>query len=79
MSLNIIEIIMTNYILTRKEAAEELNISVRSIDRYIKSWKLRSKKIGKTVHVHQDDILNLSWFWEKSKKNVIIIEEKKIL
>jgi len=28
---------MANYILTRKDAAEELDISVRSIDRYIKS------------------------------------------
>jgi excisionase family DNA binding protein len=32
------------YKLTRKEAADLLNISTRSIDRYIKSGKIRTKK-----------------------------------
>ncbi len=48
------------YKLTRQEAAENLNISTRSIDRYIKSWKIRAKKDWKIVYVHQDDINNLT-------------------
>jgi predicted site-specific integrase-resolvase len=32
------------YKLTRKEASELLNMSTRSIDRYIKSGKIRIKK-----------------------------------
>ena len=66
---------MANYILTRKEAAENLDISVRSIDRYIKSWKLRSKKKWKTVYVHKDDIYNLKW-GDFVKKQIIITKEE---
>jgi predicted site-specific integrase-resolvase len=35
---------MDLYRLTRQEAADELDISVRSIDRYIKTGKIRSEK-----------------------------------
>jgi predicted site-specific integrase-resolvase len=35
---------MDLYTLTRQEAADKLEISVRSIDRYIKSGKIRSEK-----------------------------------
>jgi excisionase family DNA binding protein len=42
---------MSMYKYTRQEAAEMLNISTRSVDRYIKSGKLRSKKEGKIVFV----------------------------
>ena len=45
------------YKLTRKEAAELLNISTRSIDRYIKSGKIRTKKDWKVVCVNDEDIL----------------------
>jgi len=65
---------MANYTFTRKDAAEELDISVRSIDRYIKSWKIRSKKKWKTVYVHQEDIINMKW-WENIKKQIIITDE----
>ncbi|MCE2507661.1 MAG: helix-turn-helix domain-containing protein [Nitrosopumilaceae archaeon] len=33
-----------NYNLTRQEVAKILDISTRSVDRYIRSGKLRSKK-----------------------------------
>lgn len=59
------------YKLTRQEAAEELNISTRSIDRYIKSWKLRAKKQWKIVYIHSQDIENMLWKW-KTKQEVII-------
>ncbi|NDK08558.1 excisionase family DNA-binding protein [Candidatus Gracilibacteria bacterium] len=47
------------YKLTRKEAADLLNISTRSVDRYIKSGKIRTKKDGKVVCVNEEDISRL--------------------
>ena len=67
---------MSNYKLTRKEAAESLDMSMRSIDRYIKSWKLRAKKKGKIVYVHWDDINNIGW-GNVSENHVIITDASK--
>lgn len=64
---------MGNYKTTRKEAAEQLDISVRSVDRYIKAWKLRAKKKGKIVYVHTDDIVNISGNWWDTQ-HVIVTE-----
>ncbi len=61
------------YNLTRKEAADKLDISTRSIDRYIKSWKIRAKKIWKIVYVNENDINNINWNTQNTK---IIIEKK---
>lgn len=59
------------YKITREEAAQMMNISTRSIDRYIRAWKLRSKKDGKIVYIHEDDINNFLWIGNK-KQEVII-------
>lgn len=59
------------YKITREEAAKMLNISTRSVDRYIKAWKLRSKKLWKIVYINEDDINNFLWVWVK-KQEVII-------
>ncbi|MDP5039177.1 MAG: helix-turn-helix domain-containing protein [Candidatus Gracilibacteria bacterium] len=69
------------YKITRDEASLLLNLSTRSIDRYIKSGKLRSKKDGKIVYIHQDDIDNFLGS-NKNKQEVIVkenivVEEKK--
>jgi len=63
------------YKLTRQEAAKTLNISTRSVDRYIKAWKLRSKKDWKIVYVHSSDIDNMLGKWEK--KQEVILEKVK--
>lgn len=63
---------MYNY--TRQEAADKLNISTRSIDRYIKAWKIRAKKIWKIVYVNESDINILSW--ETPNKQKIIIKQE---
>ncbi|MGB2110758.1 MAG: helix-turn-helix domain-containing protein [Patescibacteria group bacterium] len=47
---------MSMYKYTRQEASEMLGISTRSVDRYIKSGKLRSKKDGKIVYVKGSDV-----------------------
>jgi hypothetical protein len=65
------------YTFTRQEVAEKLNISTRSVDRYIKSWKLRSKKDWKIVYVNDDDVKNMLWEWEK-KQEVIINKKVKV-
>ena len=62
------------YNLTRQDAAEKLNISTRSIDRYIKSWKVRAKKDGKVVYVSESDIENL--LSGGSVKQEVIYEKK---
>lgn len=64
------------YKITREEAANLLNISTRSVDRYIRAWKLRSKKDWKIVYIHQEDINNFLWIWEK-KQEVIVSTPKK--
>jgi predicted site-specific integrase-resolvase len=40
------------YNITRADAAEKLGVSTRSVDRYVKSGKLRSKKEGKIIYIH---------------------------
>ena len=52
------------YTYTRQDVAELLWISTRSVDRYIKAWKLRSKKEWKIVYVNNEDVKNLWWTWE---------------
>jgi len=64
------------YKLTRQDVAEKLNISTRSVDRYIKAWKLRAKKDWKIVYVKKSDVENLMWWWA-SKQEVIIDTVKK--
>ena len=59
------------YNIHRTEASEMLNISTRSLDRYIKSWKIRAKKTWKTVFINSEDIKNILW-WNQDTAKVII-------
>jgi hypothetical protein len=64
------------YTLTRQDTAEKLWISTRSVDRYIKSGKLRSKKDGKIIFIHTQDVTHMigtSWV---SNPEVIIPDKK---
>ena len=62
------------YKYTRQEAAEKMGISTRSVDRYIKAWKLRAKKEWKVVYVKWSDVENLMWNGES--KQEVIVEQK---
>ena len=42
--------------LDRYEAAESLAVSTRTLDRYVKAGKVRSKRVGKKVFLHDDDV-----------------------
>lgn len=67
---------MSMYKLTRQETADKLNMSTRSVDRYIKAWKLRAKKDWKIVYINQNDIDN--FLWNDNTKQEIIVEQKDI-
>jgi len=62
------------YKYTRQEAADKMGISTRSVDRYIKAWKLRAKKDGKVVYVKWSDVDNL--LWNSETKQEVIVEKK---
>lgn len=63
------------YNLTRQETADKLWISTRSVDRYVKSGKLRSKKEGKIIYIHASDVANLSGTEKKWPE--VIVEKKR--
>ena len=44
------------YNVTREVAAKQLGISTRTIDRYVKSWKLSYKKVANKVILAKDEI-----------------------
>lgn len=44
------------FTLDRYAAADSLAISTRTLDRYVKAGKLRSKKVGKKVFIHDGDL-----------------------
>ena len=64
------------YNTTRQEAAEILWVSTRSVDRYIRAGKLRSKKDGKIIYIHKSDIDNLSGA-SKPQQEVIVSSKEK--
>jgi hypothetical protein len=45
-----------SYTTDRYEGAKILECSTRTIDRYISAGKIRSKRVGKKVFLHDDDI-----------------------
>lgn len=45
-----------SYTIDRYEGAKILNCSTRTIDRYISAGKIRSKRMGKKVFLHDEDI-----------------------
>lgn len=59
------------YSYTRAEAADILAISTRSLDRYVKAGKLRSKKKWKIVYIKTEDVDKMAGK-HKSKPQVIV-------
>ncbi len=60
------------YNLTRQEASEILGVSIRSLDRYIKAWKIRTQKQNSwIVYVNDEDIRILSWVDKKTPEIII--------
>lgn len=44
------------FTVTREQAAQDLGISTRTIDRYIRSWKLSYKKVANKILLNESDI-----------------------
>jgi len=59
-------------ILTKKQAADQLNISSRTIDRLILSGQLKAYKIGRSVRIAQE---YLDEFLESSKYDPIALRD----
>jgi len=59
------------YTITRNEAAIMLNISTRSLDRYIKAWKIRTEKDWKNIYLNNLDIKNIMWNGENISEIII--------
>ncbi len=47
------------FTLTREDASKMLGVSTRTIDRYIHSGKIRTKREGKLIMLHKEDITQM--------------------
>ena len=47
------------FAIDRVEAARRLSVSTRTVDRHIKSGKIRTKRIGKKMFLHEEDVESL--------------------
>lgn len=65
---------MSMYKYTRQEAAEFLWVSTRSIDRYVKSWKIRAEKRWKIIYLNAQDLNNMNAWWTSFQE--VIVEPK---
>ncbi|EKE28013.1 MAG: hypothetical protein ACD_3C00111G0030 [uncultured bacterium (gcode 4)] len=59
------------YSIDREQAAKELNMSTRTIDRYIRAWKIRSQKRWKKVFLHDQDIKIFKTWWIQEDYEII--------
>lgn len=62
------------FTVDRETASEILWVSTRSIDRYIKSGKIRTEKQGRKLMLNKDDIETIKT-WGKSKQKIIMPDE----
>lgn len=65
-----------NYTVDREEGAEELNMSTRTVDRYIRAGKIRAKKIGKKVFLHAEDVERISQGGIQEEYQILSAEPK---
>lgn len=63
------------YSITRNDAADMLWVSTRSLDRYVKSGKIRAKKVWKIVYINSEDVDTMLWKNNQSHKVIIPKEE----
>lgn len=52
---------MTDYNITREEAASLLGVSTRTIDRYIKKWLLSYKKVWNRVYLSKEELESINF------------------
>lgn len=50
------------FTLTREDASKMMGVSTRTVDRYIQSGKIRTKREGKVIMLHKEDVTQVkSW------------------
>ncbi len=66
------------FAIDRVEAARRLSVSTRTIDRHIQAGRIRTKRIGKRMFLHEDDIetLRLLESPHKEEDYVVVFDEK---
>lgn len=55
------------YTIPREEAADNLGVSTRTLDRYLKTGKLKFKSVGRNVFVHALELKKLTELFLKKK------------
>lgn len=72
-------IIFMAFAIDRNEAARRLSVSTRTVDRHIQAGRIRTKRIGKKMYLHEDDIetLRLSEVGEDEEEFVVIDKQNK--
>lgn len=65
------------FAIDRNEAARRLSVSTRTVDRHIQAGRIRTKRIGKKMYLHEDDVETLreSEGWDNGEEFVIIDKE----
>ena len=76
---------MKRYTITRNQAASLLWVSTRTIDRYVKSWKLSYKKIANKVILNEEELkilqnefsslrqeISTELLWEKEERTISV-------
>ena len=59
------------FTLTREDASKMLGVSTRTIDRYIHAGKIRTKRDGKVIMLHKEDVTHVKWGGEQTDYEVI--------
>lgn len=65
------------YSVGREEAADRLGMSTRTVDRYIRRGKIRSRKVGKLIMLHRDDVDVLMNGWVQQDYEIVQPAESK--
>ena len=66
------------YSIWREEAAKQLGMSTRTVDRYIRKGKIRSRKVGKLIMLHKDDVNVLVNGGVQQDYEIVTPETKKV-
>ncbi len=59
------------FTLTREEASRAAGVSTRTIDRYIQSGKIRTKRDGKVIMLHKEDVSQMKTGWIQTDYEVL--------
>lgn len=67
------------FAIDRNEAARRLSVSTRTVDRHIQAGRIRTKRIGKKMYLHEDDVetLRLTEVGDDREEFVVVDKEDK--